>query len=83
MIGFDPVDQCHVTRRAHETPDPIQSLFIQRIVRGMFAHDIEPDMERRPVVDRGSAELGRNVGIFPDPPALGAGLRFVLALADE
>ena len=37
-------------------------VFIEDIVGGLLAHQVEPDMERCPVVDRGGRQLVRTFG---------------------
>ena len=83
ILRLDHVNQCHIAGWAHETSDPVKVVFIQHIVRCLLLHQVQPDMECGPVVDRGRGELGPHVFVPPDPFAPGAGGRLVAPLADE
>ena len=83
IVRFDHVDQCHIGGRAHEASDPVHAAVVENIIWRTFPHQIQPDMESSPVVNRCCAELRGHVGIFPYAPAPGAAQGFVLPLADK
>jgi len=83
VVFLNHLDQCHIAGRAHEITDPVKPVFIQCVVGGMFPHQVQPHMQRRPVVNRCSTEPRLGIGIFPDSFALCTAYGLISVLTDK